>query len=129
MHGEDALEVFPRLAVAGKLLWDIGNFRAAIDGPITETLRESLQRKLPDTQVLKGMNFVSAQVMGHPERLDGDHTVFVAGNNADAKAVVSGILQSFGWTDVFDLDDLTACRAMASLAPMWIRLNERLENV
>jgi len=37
IHGEDALKVLPTLPLVGKLLWDIGNFQSAIDGPIVET--------------------------------------------------------------------------------------------
>jgi predicted dinucleotide-binding enzyme len=129
MHGEHAMKTLPGLDLGGKLLIDQGNFQSAIDGPITQTLGESLQRALPRTRVVKAMNFVSAQVMGHPEKLDGSHTVFVAGNDEAARAEVANLLVSFGWRDILDLGDLTACRAMESLAPLWIRLNSRLDTV
>jgi 8-hydroxy-5-deazaflavin:NADPH oxidoreductase len=129
MHGEHAMKTLPGLDLGGKLLIDQGNFQSAIDGPITQTLGESLQRALPRTRVVKAMNFVSAQVMGHPEKLDGSHTVFVAGNDEAASAEVANLLVSFGWRDILDLGNLTACRAMESLAPLWIRLNSRLDTV
>jgi 8-hydroxy-5-deazaflavin:NADPH oxidoreductase len=129
MHGEDALDVLPKLPLEGKLLLDIGNYRAAIDSPITETLGESLQQALPDTRVVKGLNFVSAQLMGTPSDLEGTHSVFIAGNDADARKQVGALLESFGWRDVVDLGDLTACRAMEQLAPMWIRLNAKFDSV
>lgn len=129
LHGEHAITTFTALPLAGKLLVDIGNWQTAIDGPIAETLGETLQRALPETRVVKAMNFVSAQLMGHPEKLAGTHTNFVAGNDAGARAEVTQLLSDFGWTDIMDLGDLTACRAMESLAPMWIRLNDRLGHV
>jgi len=129
MHGEDAMESFGKLDLKGKLLVDIGNWRGAIDSPIEETLGESLQRALPDTSVIKAMNFVSAQLMGHPEKLDGKHTSFVAGNDAADREQVTALLHDFGWQDIVDLGDLTACRAMESLAPMWIRLNAKFGHV
>lgn len=129
LHGEDAMEIFPGLPLDGKLLVDIGNWRSAVDGPITETLGESLAAALPGTRVVKATNFVSAQLMGHPEKLEGTHTNFVAGNDAADRAAVIGLLKDFGWTDVVDLGDLTACRAMESLAPMWIRLNAKYGHV
>jgi predicted dinucleotide-binding enzyme len=129
LHGEHAMETLPALPLTGKLLVDIGNWQSAVDGPITETLGESLQRALPDTRVVKAMNFVSAQLMGQPEKLEGTHTNFVAGNDTAARAAVAQLLRDFGWRDVVDLGDLTACRAMESLAPMWIRLNARFGHV
>lgn len=129
LHGEHAVETFPGLALKGKLLVDIGNWQSAVDGPINETLGETLQAALPGTSVVKAMNFVSAQLMGHPEKLKGRHTNFVAGNNADDRAAVTKLLEDFGWSDIVDLGDLKACRAMESLAPMWIRLNAQFGHV
>lgn len=129
MHGEHAMQTFPGLPLEGKLLIDQGNWQSAIDGPITETLGESLQRLLPQTRVVKAMNFVSAALMGHPEKLEGPHTVFVAGNDAAARGEVTKLLESIGWQDVLDLGDLSACRAMESMGPLWIRLNSVLDTV
>ena len=129
MHGEDAVAVLGELDVNGKLLVDFGNFQSAIDGPLHHTLGEVLQRTLPGTKVVKAMNFPSAQLMGHPERLAKHQSVFVAGNDAFARAEVAQLLKEFGWHDVVDLGDLTACRAMESLAPMWVRLNKQLGHV
>jgi predicted dinucleotide-binding enzyme len=129
LHGEDAMATLVPLDLAGKLLVDIGNWRSAIDSPIMETLGESLQRALPQTRVVKAMNFPSAQLMGHPEKLAGSHSIFLAANDAGARNAVKNLLESFGWRDIIDLGDLTACRAMESLAPMWIRLNEKLGHV
>jgi predicted dinucleotide-binding enzyme len=129
LHGEDAMATLVPLDLAGKLLIDIGNWRSAIDSPIVDTLGESLQRALPRTRVVKAMNFPSAHLMGHPEKLDGISSIFLAANDAGARAEVKNLLESFGWRDIIDLGDLTACRAMESLAPMWIRLNEKLGHV
>lgn len=129
LHGEDALETLPRLPLEGKLLLDNGNFRSALDGPLTRTLGEELQTALPQTRVVKWLNFVSSQLMGQPEALHCTHTVFIAGNEASDRADVARVLHSFGWKDVVDLGDLTACRAMEQLVPMWVRLNDRLGHV
>ncbi|WP_173087981.1 NAD(P)-binding domain-containing protein [Devosia sp. 1635] len=129
LHGEDAMAILPPLPLAGKLLIDVGNFQSVITGPLTHTLGESLQNALPDTRVVKTLNFVSAQLMGAPERLSAPHTMFIAANDAGARAAVIELLQDFGWRDILDLGDLTACRAMESLASMWIRLYETLGHV
>ena len=129
LHGEHAMAIFPTLPLKGKLLVDIGNWQSAIDSPIIETLGEALQRALPETRVVKAMNFPSAQLMGHPEKLGSTHTTFVASNDADARAEVTALLENFGWSDILDLGDLTACRSMESLAPMWMRLYNKFGNV
>jgi 8-hydroxy-5-deazaflavin:NADPH oxidoreductase len=78
---------------------------------------ENLQGKIlidaafPNTKVVKTLNTMNCAVMVNPKQLaDGNHTVFVSGNDADAKAKVTELLQSFGWTDIFDLGDITSAR-------------------
>jgi predicted dinucleotide-binding enzyme len=129
MHGEDALQTLPKLPLSGKLLLDIGNFRSAVDGPLIKTLGESLQSALPDTRVVKALNSVSAQLMGESHLLGAVHTVFIAGNDADDRSAVAELLTTFGWQDIIDLGDLTACRPMEQLGAMWVRLYEKLGHV
>ena len=50
------------------------------------------------------------------------YTVFVSGNDADAKQTVIGLLTSMGHTDVMDLGDITAARGTEMLLPVWLRL-------
>ena len=52
----------------------------------------------------------------------GDHTVFVSGNDAGAKAKVTELLRSFGWSDVLDLGDVSTARGPEMYMAMWIRL-------
>jgi predicted dinucleotide-binding enzyme len=58
--------------------------------------------------------------MVHPERIPGEHTIFVAGDDADAKATASQILTSFGWpeTSVIDLGGIAGARG----SEMYMRL-------
>ena len=77
---------------------------------------------------MKTLNSVSAHLMVDPHQLaDGDHTVFVASNDAEAKQSVVELLRSFGWQDILDLGDLSACRAMEQLIPLWMRLEEHFD--
>ena len=63
------------------------------------------------------------QVMVDPQALaGGDHTVFVSGNDAEAKATVVALLKSFGWTDVLDLGDLSTARGPEMYMALWLRL-------
>ena len=117
--------------LAGKILIDVTNpldfsagFPPALTVANTDSLGEQLQRALPDTRVVKTLNTVNAFLMIEPGRLGGgDHTMFVAGNDAAAKATVSALLRDgFGWTDVIDLGDITMARGTEMWLPLWVRL-------
>jgi 8-hydroxy-5-deazaflavin:NADPH oxidoreductase len=52
--------------------------------------------------------------------------MFLAGDDADARAVVLRLLEDLGWRDVVEFDDLSAARGMEMWLPMWVRLMGRL---
>jgi predicted dinucleotide-binding enzyme len=61
--------------------------------------------------------------MVDPAQLAGaDHTVFVSGDDAEAKQAVTELLESFSWTDIIDLGDITTARGTEMLLPVWLRL-------
>jgi predicted dinucleotide-binding enzyme len=67
---------------------------------------------------------MSALLMVDPGQLaGGDHTVFVCGDDPEAKALVTRVLtEDFGWRDVVDVGDLSAARATEMVLPIWLRL-------
>lgn len=87
-----------------------------------DSLAERIQRAFPDARVVKTLNTITAEVMVNPDRVKGDHDVFLSGNDASAKGRVTEILRSFGWTSVVDLGDLTTARATESYVLLWLRL-------
>ncbi|MEW2326577.1 hypothetical protein AB0880_02035 [Micromonospora chersina] len=88
-----------------------------------DSLGERIQRAFPRTRVVKALNTLTADLMTHPRQLaDGDHSVFVSGDDAETKKVVSELLTSFGHTDVIDLGDITTARGTEMLLPLWLRL-------
>jgi 8-hydroxy-5-deazaflavin:NADPH oxidoreductase len=116
--------------LAGKVLADVANpldFSRGMPPSLsvcnTDSLAERIQREFPRTHVVKTLNTVNHQVMVDPARVSGgDHTMFVAGNDVDAKSVVTGLLREFGWTDVVDLGDLAAARGTEAYLLLWLRL-------
>ncbi len=53
----------------------------------------------------------------------GDHSMFVCGNDAEAKGEVArGLREWFGWKDVIDLGDITNARATEAYVTLWARL-------
>lgn len=55
---------------------------------------------------------------------DGNHTNFVSGNDAEAKATVKALLNEFGWKNenVLDLGDITNARGTEAVLPIWLRV-------
>ena len=60
----------------------------------TDSLAEQLQRAFPDLRVVTSLNTMTAAVMVDPTRLPEAHHVFVAGDDDEAKATVSDLLQA-----------------------------------
>jgi predicted dinucleotide-binding enzyme len=81
-----------------------------------------IQQTFADTKVVKALNTTGSQIIVDPLRLsDGDHTVFICGNDPDAKEMVSQWLRNFGWRDIFDLGDITAAHGMEMMTALWLR--------
>jgi hypothetical protein len=88
----------------------------------TSSLGEEVQRALPGARVVKSLNIVNCEVMVNPRKSGGDPTMFVCGNDQTAKQTVTGVLKSFGWTDILDIGDISAARGMEMMLPIWLRL-------
>jgi 8-hydroxy-5-deazaflavin:NADPH oxidoreductase len=89
----------------------------------TDSLGEQIQRRFPEARVVKTLHTMNAYLMVDPTQLAGaDHTVFVSGDDAEAKSTVTELLRSFGWTDIIDLGDITTARGTEMLLPVWLRL-------
>jgi len=90
----------------------------------TDSLGEQIQREFPDVKVVKTLNTVTASLMVEPGSLaQADHSLFVAGNDADAKSEVTRLLEEwFGWKDIIDLGDISMARGTEMWLPLWVRL-------
>jgi 8-hydroxy-5-deazaflavin:NADPH oxidoreductase len=126
----EALQMAGADNLKGKTVIDISNPLVTLPGKppslftgLDDSLGERLQAAFPDAHIVKTLNTVNAAVMVDPAKLaNADHTMFVAGNDLDAKSSVAGILRSFGWKDVVDVGDITASRAMECYLLLWVRL-------
>jgi predicted dinucleotide-binding enzyme len=65
---------------------------------------------------------VSVEVMVHPRRLPEDTTMFVAGNDAEAKATAADLLRSLGWRSILDLGRIETARGMEMYQMLWLSL-------
>ena len=85
---------------------------------LDDSLMERLQRAFPDARLVKAFNSVGNTRMVNPSFADGQPTMFICGNNDDARGVVGSILDQFGW-DVQDLGKVEAARAIEPLCILW----------
>lgn len=130
IKGVNSLEALGNVGednLAGKVLLDLAlplDLTAGLPPTLTlsntDSLGEQIQRAFPRTRVVKSLNTVHYQVMIDPKRIPGEHTIFVAGDDADAKALVARVLTGFGWPagSVVDLGGIAAARG----AEMYSRL-------
>lgn len=95
----------------------------------TDSLAERIQRAFPEARVVKSLNTVTAAVMVDPGSVgNGDSTMFVSGDDSEAKAVVTRVLEELGWRDVIDLGELSAARGQEMWLPLWLRLFGAIEH-
>lgn len=126
----EALEQAGEDTLNGKILIDISNpldFSKGMPPTLlvsnTDSLGEQIQRRFPEAKVVKTLHTMNAYLMVDPAQLAAtDHTVFVSGDDAEAKARVSELLRSFGWSDIIDLGDITTARGTEMVLPIWVRL-------
>jgi predicted dinucleotide-binding enzyme len=112
-------------AIGDKVLVDLAN-RLPLPPERGISLGEAVQQAVPRARVVKALNTVNAQVMVEPARLPGSHAVLICGNDAEAKRVVRGLLESFGWREIVDLGDIKAARATEGFMDLWLALAKSL---
>jgi NADPH-dependent F420 reductase len=108
----------------GKIVIDATNpiapgFQLAVGH--TTSAAEQLAAFLPGASVVKAFNSTGAENMADP-LYDGEPTtMFICGDDADAKATVTILAESLGF-DVADVGNLEAARFVEPLAMVWINL-------
>lgn len=117
--------------LAGKVVIDAANpldfsrgFPPALMAGFTgyTSLGEQLQAAFPLAHVVKAFNTVGHAVMATPALLPGDHDLFLAGNDAAAKATVTSLARDLGWQHVVDMGDITAARATETIVLVWLQI-------
>ncbi|MFF7725650.1 NADPH-dependent F420 reductase [Streptomyces sp. NPDC008001] len=85
----------------------------------TDSLGEQIQRALPGVKVVKAFVTQEQSTVVNPKTIGGgDHTMFIAGDHADAKQQTTELLKSYGWSDILDLGPLVCARGMEMYAHM-----------
>jgi predicted dinucleotide-binding enzyme len=127
VRGSASVDVVSGLAaeLEGKVLVDATNPLDTSTAPpglfvgTTDSLGEQVQRAVPGARVVKAYNTVGNALMVDPDLPGGPPTMFVAGNDADAKTTVSEMLRATGW-DVADLGGIEASRWLEAMCMAWV---------
>jgi predicted dinucleotide-binding enzyme len=128
----EALKMAGEKNLEGKIIVDVSNpldFSKGMPPSLafvnTTSLGEEIQKAFPRTKVVKTLNTMWCGIMVNPAMINnGDHSVFIGGNDAEAKEEVKKILLSFGWKEntILDLGDLTSSRGTEMYLPLWLRI-------
>lgn len=85
----------------------------------TNSGAEEVQRMVPGASVVKAFNSIGFPLMFKPQLPGGPPDMFICGNEPEAKRVVGGICEQFGW-GVVDVGPLESARYLEALAMIWI---------
>jgi predicted dinucleotide-binding enzyme len=123
----DAIKTADPKNFAGKVVIDVTNpldFSKGMPPRLaigySDSAGETIQRLLPDSKVVKAFNTVGNPHFVDPDFPGGPPTMFICGNDDEAKKiVVDNILTKFGW-ETIDIGGIEAARLLEPLALVWI---------
>ena len=128
--GDAALEALKQAgagALAGKTVIDACNPIGGgppVNGvlsfftPQNKSLMEQLQKAYPNVRFVKAFNSVGNGQMINPQFAGEKPTMFICGNDENAKKTVAHILDHFGW-ETEDMGAVEAARAIEPLCKLW----------
>jgi len=124
----------PAAELANKIVIDTSNYYPKRDGQIPEldsgavTTSELLAAHLPESRVVKAFNniyYADLAAQGQPAGTPGRRALPIAGDDAEAKKVVAGLIEEFGF-DVIDTGGLAEGRRFQRDTPAYVtRLDAR----
>src|SRR5215203_505611 len=131
----DAVRSINADSINGKVVIDLTNpldFSKGMPPRLLEglnnstSLGEEIQAVLPGASVVKTFNTINSNVMVNPKLVNnGDHTLFICGNDNDAKNKVKQFLvDTFGWKseNLMDLGGMITARGTEAYVPFWVMM-------
>ena len=118
----------PAAELANKIIIDTNNYYPKRDGQIPEldsdavTTSELLAAHLPESRVVKAFSniyYADLAAQGQPAGTPGRRALPIAGDDAEAKKVVAGLIEEFGF-DVIDAGGLAEGRRFQRDTPAYV---------
>jgi len=138
-HAMDAVSSVDPENVAGKIVVDVTNpldFSKGMPPRLSDglhnhnSLGEEIQKTWPAARVVKALNTITASAMVNPKLVNnGDHTLFICGDDADAKNKVKHFLvDTFGWKpdNLLDMGGIQSARMTEAYVPFWVSMMQVL---
>jgi predicted dinucleotide-binding enzyme len=85
---------------------------------LDESLMERLQQLVPTAKFVKAFNSTGNAYFYKPDFQGVKPTMFICGNDEDAKQTAMAILDAFGW-EAADMGNVEAARAIEPLCMLW----------
>jgi 8-hydroxy-5-deazaflavin:NADPH oxidoreductase len=86
----------------------------------TDSGGEQVQRWIPEAKVVKAFNTVGNAHMFKPNFVGGPPTMFICGNDSDAKKTVTDLLTQFGW-ETIDIGSIDGSRLLEPMCILWVK--------
>ncbi len=126
-HAAEDILAQVRPSLASKIVIDVTNPIKFHDEDAPELVvgysmsaGEIVQQSLPDSHVVKTLNFISHENMVNPQYKQGSPVMFLCGNNESAKSHTNKLLKECGWLDIVDLGGIEKSRLLEPLSLLWI---------
>ena len=123
--GTSAVEIVRGLGdLSGKIIIDPTNVVAREDGRMSHGIEGKgsnaalIQAAAPGAFVVKAFNTLNWQQMVEPDTAGGPITIMLAGDNAEAKATVAGLVSGMG-LEPFDVGGLEYAHVLEEMLVMW----------
>ncbi|MCV3214672.1 NAD(P)-binding domain-containing protein [Plectonema radiosum NIES-515] len=86
------------------------------------SVAETIQQLAPKAKVVEAFNTTFAEIIASDSRQFGDDrpSIFYCGDDADAKAIVAGLISECGY-DAIDAGKLITARSLETLATAWVQ--------
>lgn len=124
---KEVIELAGKKNFSGKVVIDATNpisSEAPVNGVLKyfttmeESLMEQIQQQIPEAKLVKAFNCVGNAFMYKPQFEEGVPSMFICGNDDEAKKTVEAILERFGW-ETEDMGKIEASRAIEPLCMLW----------
>jgi hypothetical protein len=86
---------------------------------VGDSLAERIQKALPEANVVKAFNTINRTTMIDPHFGDETATLFIAGDDENAKAETVRLAKEFGW-NVEDLGGIEQAFFLEAFASLWV---------
>lgn len=134
--GEVSLDILKKIGpelLKGKLLLDVSVGLTEDFTSLThqvESGAELIQNEFSESKVVKSLCTMTSTIMVNPGILESPSTVFISGNDVEAKRITGKLLNDLGWSpsSQLDLGGIQTSRGQEHFAMLYFALTEALDS-